>query len=550
MKTKIASLIATAFVAGIAHAATTWYWTGKGNDANWFTAANWNDTADGTGNAATELASGDSFTFGSVVLTDIEVNYNPPSDNFAVGTVTFDAGVASVTVKGDAVASISAVVNKSSSDQIFGNKVYFSGNIKTIKNGTGSIKYPGGAQGTYIDTSSGWQSDFYGNFRFTHTGEITPSGLRLKTGTFWEWPNATFYRYNGGIVVEAGATGLVANAIIKAQDQTLIGKVDGVFMITNNFSYTTAGTYAKFVDQDGTGDVVVRQVSNDSGRHMVPFLTQSQGRTIIGEGGVGNGDYCRVWDVGNTYHIGSYADWDISYYVDRNASKTAGNAGIYKAGKKASTAVLMFDTTDYYDSSVGRKITSYSIISAQANPQYMRVVVEGIGTFAFANTANPWDLFSGGLIASNTATVAVHAGSRPGAGNVTMTGKTTLAVPESGTATVVGNLTMLPGTKLAFNFTSTETAPVLALGGTLTLPSAGQNPVTVKVSADGGISFRSVGLPEKYQLSTNGKFTGTAVTSGQVVLADDAPFWVRGIGIEDDNLYVYTRAPGLSLSVR
>jgi hypothetical protein len=133
-----------------------------------------------------------------------------------------------------------------------------------------------------------------------------------------------------------------------------------------------------------------------------------------------------------------------------------------------------------------------------------------------------------------------------------MTGKTTLAVSESGTATVVGNLTMLPGTKLAFNFTSTETAPVLAIGGTLTLPSVGQDqdPVTVKVAANGELSFRSAGLPKKYQLSTNGKFPSDAVTSGQVVLVDDVPFWVRGIGIEDGNLYVYTRAPGLSLSVR
>ena len=127
---------------------------------------------------------------------------------------------------------------------------------------------------------------------------------------------------------------------------------------------------------------------------------------------------------------------------------------------------------------------------------------------------------------------------------------TTLAVGKSVKSGSLGNLTLQPGTSLAFNFTSTATAPVLALGGTLALPSAGQNPVIVKVSANGGISFRSAGLPEKYQLSTNGKFSGTAVTSGQVVLADDAPFWVRGIGIEDGNLYVYTRAPGLSLSVR
>lgn len=462
--------------------AATWYWTGGGGDLNWFTAANWNSAEDGTGDAAETLASGDSFTFGSVVSTDIEVNYNPPSDNFAVGTITFDSGVASVTVKGDDVASISAVVNKSSSDQIFENKVYFSGNIKTIKNGTGSIKYPGGAQGTYIDTSSGWQSDFYGNFRFTHKGEITPPDLRLKTGTFWEWPNATFYRHNGGIIVESGATGLVANAIIKAENKTLIGKVDGVFMITNNFSYTTSGSYSRFVNQAGTGDVVVRKVSNATGHHMIPFLKQSEGRTIIGEGGVGNGDYCRVWDDGNTYHIGSYADWDISYYADRDTSKTSVSAGIYKAGTKTSTAVLIFDTTDYYDRSIGRKITSCSPLRTEPSPQYMRVVVEGIGAFEFANRTNPKNLFAGGLLASNSACVVVNSGCKPGAGNVTLRNTstlelksgasvagavdvgyhTTLLLPETGTATVGGQLWMRNSSKMKFRIDGSENAKVLA----------------------------------------------------------------------------------------
>ena len=74
--------------------------------------------------------------------------------------------------------------------------------------------------------------------------------------------------------------------------------------------------------------------------------------------------------------------------------------------------------------------------------------------------------------------------------------------------------------------------------------------MVVKITADEGVSFRSASLPAKYPLTANGQFSNDAVTSGRVALADDAPFWVRGIGIEDGNLYVYTRAPGLSLSVR
>ena len=512
-----------AFAAAQTAQAATWYWTGGGGDLNWFTAANWNSAADGTGDAAETLASGDSFVFGAVAPAG-DVDYNPSSGDFAVASITFAEELQGpVTVRGGTIASLGSVVNNSSNDHVFENKVVFFGNCKTIRNGTGYVKYPGGAQAYDMDYSTNSQNTFFGKFRFTFSGEITPGGVILKTGTFWEWPNATFYRHNGGIIVESGATGLVANAIIRAENKVLIGKVDGVFMITNNFSYTKAGGYAKFVDQAGTGDVVVRKVSNGSGRHMIPFLTQSEGRTIIGEGGVGNGDYCRVWDNGNTYHIGSYADWDISYYVDRDTSKAKGNAGIYKAGTKSSTAVLIFDTTDYYDRSIGRKITSCSTLLTQTNPQYMRVVVEGIGVFEFANRVNPDNLFAGGLLASNSARVVVNSGSKPGAGNVTLRDtstlelkndasvggavdagiRTTLLLPETGTATVGGQLWMRNSSKMKFRIDGSNNAQIVLSGS-----SKIEKAVEISFTVDSVPSFG-----RSYTLTQGAEFTDAILDS-------------------------------------
>lgn len=63
-------LAALALCAGLSANATTWYWMGGDGDLNWFTAANWNSAADGTGDAPTveaPIAASDSFVFDAVM---------------------------------------------------------------------------------------------------------------------------------------------------------------------------------------------------------------------------------------------------------------------------------------------------------------------------------------------------------------------------------------------------------------------------------------------------------------------------------------------------
>ena len=73
--------------------------------------------------------------------------------------------------------------------------------------------------------------------------------------------------------------------------------------------------------------------------------------------------------------------------------------------------------------------------------------VKGVGKLTFGLAA----AFTGGVTASDSATVAVNAGCRPGNGAVTLNGAATLKVAQSGTVTLGGALSAANGTSLAFD---------------------------------------------------------------------------------------------------
>ena len=213
---------------------------------------------------------------------------------------------------------------------------------------------------------------------------------------------------------------------------------------------------------------------------------------------------------------------------------------------------LAIDTTDWFDNTIGRTVT----MTANWKCSYTcPLSAFGIGTNVY-NVA--LDKFTGGFTASNGVTVVLKSGARPGNGAVTMKGGTTLAVASSVTTAAIGGsstVTLEDGSTLAFNFSSTSTAPVLAFNAssTLALPASGS--VAVKVTSDASISprdFRTVeNAATPYVLTSGGKFPADAVTSGNVVLAEGAPTWIERLAVNGDgNLVLYVRAPGLTLSVR
>lgn len=141
-----------------------------------------------------------------------------------------------------------------------------------------------------------------------------------------------------------------------------------------------------------------------------------------------------------------------------------------------------------------------------------------------------------------TATLALKPGSNIGTGLVSVTNGATLAICESGTATLNGGLALADGASLGFNFTDRRTPPVLACANAPTFVEGETTNITVKVSGDV--------RPSKGEkiLTTCGGFDVEGVT---VALAADAPNWVGGLSVNGDgNIVLDVKSSGLMLIVK
>ena len=164
--------------------------------------------------------------------------------------------------------------------------------------------------------------------------------------------------------------------------------------------------------------------------------------------------------------------------------------------------------------------------------------VKGEGELTFGLAA----AFTGGVTASDSATVAVNAGCRPGNGAVTLSDTAMLKVAQSGTVTLGGALTAANGTSLVFNFTDAATAPTLVAATSATLPADGT--VNVKVTTD-----------DDFAKGTYTLVSGAGLTDGDLAkfsmnpkLSDD---WRGTLSIADGNLILTVKPkPGMMMIVR
>ena len=260
-------------------------------------------------------------------------------------------------------------------------------------------------------------------------------------------------------------------------------------------------------------------------------------KAVIGSDGIVRGvGYIRVYNSGSM-EIGSSADWTMRY-EDYGHTDTA-NPAIYKHNS-TTTSTLTFDTSDYYDPSVGRTITCEAPIAAEnANSaNAFKVNVKGCGGFVFANTSDG-NIFAGGLTVQDSATVSVMPNARPGKGTVTLQGTSTLKLAQSGTVALGGNLSLAAGTTLAFNYTDNATAPVLDVTGK-TVTASGT--IAVKVSAADGVKPGGSATV----LTQGGAFAGK-----DVALAAGAPDWAKGLSVNaDGNIVLFVKPKPMVIVVR
>ena len=201
---------------------------------------------------------------------------------------------------------------------------------------------------------------------------------------------------------------------------------------------------------------------------------------------------------------------------------------------------LTLDTTQYGTENVAAKVTVNAILTNYGSSSANRggVNVTGCGRVVF----NSVSTFTEGLAVSDTATVAVNPGKRPGNGKVTVNNGATLEVAQSGTVALVGDLTLADGANLGFNFTDKKVAPVLSVATSKTVTLGDNKRVTVKVSAADGIRPKG----GSYRLtSSGGQFAGATIS-----LAAGAPDWVKSVSVADGEIVLEAKLHAFHIFVK
>ena len=389
------------------------YWKGAANDGDLSNADNW------SGGSVPQSGNAYIFCTTNSMLTK--------GGTFAPSHITFVGGSAAATINGD-FSDIVQIANNSAGIVEFTGAVAFSGNVDVLQN-SGAVKFTGGATGIKLARAM----DLHGTYNFTQANELTEiAGTVVKSDGVYKLLNGTFFKHNKDFHVEAGGKAVVKNAKISHNNgKTLLGKFNGLFVVTNQFSVQGSKSGTHYMRDTGSGTFIVNELRVGSAGVIVPAV-----KTIMGPGGIIRGTgWVRVTNSGS-HEFGSYADWTMCYN-NKGVNTSTGMPVLYKQTSSSSWSYLTFDTTDYYDSAIGRTITCEAPIGAQdaASAKKFRVTVKGKGTFVFANTHDDKNktekIFSGGLVVQDTATVEVKAGAKPGTGEITLNAGTTLALDYS-----------------------------------------------------------------------------------------------------------------------
>jgi hypothetical protein len=129
-----------------------------------------------------------------------------------------------------------------------------------------------------------------------------------------------------------------------------------------------------------------------------------------------------------------------------------------------------------------------------------------------------------------------------------MNSGTTLSLPETGSVTLGGNLTLAAGTKLAFAIGGIGDSPKVAMASGKKVDVSGvttANPVKV--------SFSNPGLKKIHSFEPYVLIQGAGLAAGDLekfTLADDQPAWVESLAVVDGDLVLVAKRPGLSISIR
>ncbi len=233
------------------------------------------------------------------------------------------------------------------------------------------------------------------------------------------------------------------------------------------------------------------------------------------------------------------------FYVNANASRKATiqplDSDFSIATCLGNRSTLTLNTTGFDGNAHKITIAAPGYISRDGP-----IVVAGTGTLVADGDGASTS--TGAVTVQDTATLAIKAGKQITTGAIAMNSGTTLALPQTGTVTMGGNLTLAAGTTIAYTLSAAGQTTLDLTGKTFTLPAAEADPVAISLEARPGKAVRS---KTPYTLISGANLTEDDLA--KFTLGANPPEWVaseNALVIEDGDLKLYTKNPGLCIMIK
>jgi hypothetical protein len=319
----------------------------------------------------------------------------------------------------------------------------------------------------------------------------------------------------------------------------VVYKVDagGKFIVTGKVGLASgASGELQAQDSPGTGIIVAGSLVNDSTKSI--YVAHDNDTTTqkwaIGPGGI----------TGTATSVGMwvYSNKKVNPEIQPNTNDfTVSLWTVLRESAKSFT----YNTTGLDGN--GYTITLDAGFSDKTAPLYVTgtgKVIVNHETKSFGGK-NP---YSGPVTVKDTATLAINAGKRLTTGTISFAAGTTLALPQKGTVTMNGNLTLGGGTTIKYALSLSGQTTLNVTGKRLTLPEDDTDPIMISLVEKEGTSVKSA---TPYTLISGANLTEADLA--KFTLGSNPPDWVRkenALVVEDGDLKLYTKNPGLCISIR
>lgn len=401
-------------------------WTGGANDGKFSSVDNW------LGKAVPGADDDVVISVSAETTLDCDVA-------LSVNSMTFPVTSARVTIDGTGTITCAATIKNYAEERhvIRVPVEFYASDAYAPIDVTGEVEFSGGVKGSLPAN----HSTFYGNYTLTQGTWSLSSAITLAanatvtaTGTKIETSGTSLLN------AEAGSTLAIKQLTLNVSGN-IFGTYAGNLTVDRIYQYNHGGVT---FNSGFSGVLRVNGIHHHSGNFVRDFaFTPAKTATIIFGSGDCGIEMQRGYFQVNGYVFHSTGNWQF----DITNSNYGGEDG---AGRTVIGANgLVVDTADYDDPTApGHTVSVNNTGSKSTNVLTGSggLGVAGNGTFAF----NKQGKFTGGLVASNSVTVAVKSGVYPGKGNVTFRDTATFYLVQSGSGTVpvTGTLTMAGGTTL------------------------------------------------------------------------------------------------------